>query len=313
MRRHGNSVSCFTVMALLTLIPVIGTRATAQVLDADWVGRLEALTPDRPDAYFALAEEAVDETRLDLAARLFVISAHLSPEAHGASSCLGLAEVERRRGHVDLSRLLTGMARMYSPSPASPDEQLGATVQADRFSLGDVPTRITACLGFYRRGEGARALNALELDATIEAVITRYEQSLRSLLADVINWCGSNPRCEVCHNEVVQKCPACHGGADPGHCTVCDDHDFILCPSCSGLPGPALSVEQERQQIEIEVALLSGTSASWSQQFALDHGRPRAVIDPSQLPHLYDVDPEQCVYVTGEWKVPATSQSDPDQ
>lgn len=284
--------------------------------ELDWAERLARLSPDQPDAYFTLAEEAMDRGLLDEAARLFVLSAHLSPDALGSSSCLALAEVERRRGRGDFSRILTGMARMYGPSMNESPLDLGLSIHADQQTLSDVPARITACLGFYRRGEGARALNALELDPAVEAVIARYERTLRSVLAEVINWCRNHPRCEVCHNEVVQKCPACHGGADPGHCTVCDDRDFILCPSCGGRPGPLLSADRERTLLQIEVALMAGTGATWSQQLTLDVAQPRSVLDPSQVPAFYGIDPDECVYRDGHWSAPAagnTVESESDQ
>lgn len=274
--------------------------------------RLESLTPEEPLEYFRLGEEAMDLHENQVAQRLFVLAATLDPANFGRSACLALAELAGRTDQPDERARLLGIAQMYS-STASDDSNMNqspapittdaATSQSAGSASDSGPAMVSAFLGYYRQGEGSRALRALEINPETEPLLREYGRSLGSV-GSIISWLRANQRCETCRNERVLACPSCRGGADPARCSVCHDRRYIVCTTCDGDPGPELIAEQVNAMIRFEVAMLSGAGASWSAQIQLDTGRPRHVLDPKNLAASFDIDPTATIYRNGEWLAP---------
>lgn len=259
--------------------------------------KLEMLNPDNPALYFLTGEDVMDQGDYNLARKLFVFAASLDSHTYGRSSCLALAEIANREGKMPEARRLQGAARLYPGA----DIQPVINNDAEDNKLRKIAARnISAMLGYYRHGEGAYALKALDFNEETEQLINQYHSSL-DMLSDVINRCRNHLRCPECHNEGVVKCPACRGGADPGRCAVCNNHIFILCRTCQGKPGSLISSAELDSMLRKEVALLSGKDASWAAQLELDSDMPGDVIDPTQLAYSFDIDVTRMLFRQGNW------------
>jgi hypothetical protein len=262
--------------------------------------RLSALDPDEPVRYFLLGEDLMDEGQIDGARRLFVLASSLDPLNLGRSSCLALAELADREENPDEHKRLLGIARMYPAPPEAAEIELDNSSAIEHHRAAAL---ISAMLGFYRRGEGAKALRSLELNGYTEAIMLEYGPSFGSF-ADIISYCKSHSRCPECKGELIIKCYGCRGGADPGHCNVCGGDHFIICTDCGGKHGPELTSNEIDHMLNFEVALLSGRKTSWSSQITLDGGRPRPVLEPDSLASSFNIDVRETVYRDGRWMRP---------
>ncbi len=283
--------------------PPDAARTQAQRPPA-WPGldeRLAALSPANPEAYFLLGEEAIDESQLDTAARLFVLAAVLDGERFGRSACLALAEIEKRRGRSALERNLRSLASFLgSGVEAGSSEVLDFRVAEREFRRA--AALLSAMLGFYRQGDGQKALAALDLNAATERLVLEFGRSVGSI-GRIISFSRNYPRCPTCRNERIIKCPTCRGGVVPGHCGVCRGQHFIICNTCNGKPGETITPAEIDAMLRFEVALQSGAAAPWSARLSVDGDRPRPVLDLTMLPRWYDVNTTLTVYRNGAWTV----------
>lgn len=130
--------------------------------------RLESLHPSRPLEYFELAEELADDfaaggapANLELAKRLYALSAVIEPSRFGRSASLALAELatdsyEKRR-LLSLAQVLGESRSEGEPSSGGlmlPTNREEETSQTAALGMGEA-------LSYFRRGLGGRALASL--------------------------------------------------------------------------------------------------------------------------------------------------------
>lgn len=276
--------------------PASQPEAAAAIPSLD--ARLESLNPDDPEEYFLLGEEAMEEGQPDTAAHLFVLAASLDAERYGRSACLALAEIEKRRSRSARERDLRSLASLLS----------GTTTDAQSLQVAEQEFRraaslLSAMLGFYRQGDGQKALAALELNDATEQLVSEFGRSIGSI-GRIISFARNYPRCPTCRSERVIKCPTCRGGVVPGRCAVCNDQHFILCNVCNGKPGEPISQAELDTMLRFEVTLQSGEASTWSARLAIDQDRPRPVLDLSMLPRWYEINSSLTVYRNGVWTIP---------
>jgi hypothetical protein len=134
--------------------------AEAAAAAARWTPRLEALRPDKPMAYFDLAEEMDDAATTSWerarARELFALAGVLDPDRLGGSACLALADLE-----TDdlLRRRLRGMAPLLGQHDAAgllPSPEPTLELQ------GDAAVALSESLSDFRQGLGGRALARLQ-------------------------------------------------------------------------------------------------------------------------------------------------------
>ncbi len=264
--------------------------------------RLERLSPSNPGAYFLLGEEAIDEGQLDLAIHLFVLAARMDGEHFGRSACLALAEIEKRRGRLIEERDLRSLAGLLGDTERTDSPDTLGLRSAER-EYRRSAALLSAMLGFYRQGDGQKALAALELNDATERLVKEFGRSFGSI-GRIISFCRNYPRCPTCRNERIIKCPSCRGGAAPGQCSLCGGQHFIVCNLCGGEPGEHISPADLDAMLLFEVALQSGDKASWSARIAVDQARARPVLDLTMLPRWYEINTTLTVYRNGEWTLP---------
>ncbi len=264
--------------------------------------RLEQLSPSDPEAYFLLGEEAIDEAQLDLAVRLFVLAARFDGDRFGRSACLALAEIEKRRGRSMEERDLRSLAALLSDSETVESPEALGLKEAER-EFRRAASLLSSMLGFYRQGDGQKALAALELNDATQRLAKEFGRSFGSI-GQIMSFCRNYPRCPTCRNERIIKCPSCHGGASPGQCALCGGQQFIICNICGGEPGERIAPTDLDSMLLFEVALQSGEQASWSARMAVDQARARPVLDLSMLPRWYEINTTLTVYRDGQWTMP---------
>lgn len=168
-QRWRNVCVCLAMCGLLGLSSIVMGLAT-QDEAADglqpWEGRLSALKPTEVSAYFELAEELVDASRFPettnanelktLAKQQYGLAGALDTATYGRSACLALADLtgdrlERER-YLALAGLLPGRDVMATWSRQPGDETISPS---DALVLSEA-------LGWYRQGQGNRALSILQ-------------------------------------------------------------------------------------------------------------------------------------------------------
>jgi hypothetical protein len=135
------------------------TAAVSGGTSEDWADRLAALEPGRPMDYFELGEEIADaaagEDDRDLARRLFALAGVLDRFRLGRSSCLALADLEE---DPNARRRLQALAGLLG-------DRMHMTLSTQRTSVEPTPgaaLSVARALSHYRRGQGSKALDALE-------------------------------------------------------------------------------------------------------------------------------------------------------
>lgn len=264
--------------------------------------RLATLSPANASGYFLLGEEAQDENQLELAVRLFVLAASLDGERFGRSACLALAEIEKQRNQPMAESDLRSLASLLTGSSGG-DSSDSLGIKAAQREYRRSASLLSAMLGFYRQGEGQKALAALDLNAATERLVKEFSRSFGSI-GQIISFCRNYPRCPTCRNEHLIVCPTCHGHSAPGHCKLCDGQHYVLCPTCNGTPGEHVNKDELDSMLLFEVALQSGDGASWSARIAVDQARARPVLDLSMLPRWYDINTAMTLYRDNEWVMP---------
>lgn len=128
-----------------------------------WKARLEALRPDRPDAYFELAEELADvattEEQKAMARRLFALAGVLDSRRLGRSACLALADLET---NPQQKKRLLALAALLDPSGASAASVPGITPRPAEAIDNAAALAVCEAISRYRRGQGTQALASLK-------------------------------------------------------------------------------------------------------------------------------------------------------
>lgn len=154
-----------------------------------WTKRLEALKPDDAAAYFNLAEEVADaadsEEQRHLAKTLFALAGTLDRQRLGRSACLALADMERDA--LAKTRLLA-LATLLQQR-AGDLAWIDSRSAANRLDLGgEAALAVSEAIGFYRAGDGARAMSRLERPGAM-ALLQTCSGALRGGVAGFIEDC----------------------------------------------------------------------------------------------------------------------------
>lgn len=255
--------------------------------------RLLALTPDRPQDYFDLAEEVASEAtepeQVSLATTLYVLSFEIDRRRRdgrlGASACVALADLSR------LSRersWLLALAGALDPRYAQPD---WSRVDPVRVSDETAYLAVTA-VSYVRSGEGRRARDLLSNPAVL-ALIRRYEALLSPVglpgMADVLAREAQRWPCPECGFDRISR----KAGSVPP--------EYVACHTCGGNPGMRLSTDEFIAHLRFESTVLEGVQRSWSAQVATDAGRPLRDPDPDELAPTLGVDATRNYWRDGRW------------
>jgi hypothetical protein len=257
-----------------------------------WVlGRLAALEPDDPAAYFLLGEEVATEMRSkveeQLAAQLFGLAYDLAdrvPTWIAPSSCLALASIARLESD---ERWLRALASRLDPRYAAPAWR-GPTGTG---AVTDAAIHTAEAVGEARAGHGVQARDLLEQPGVRELLL-RYGRLLgfsagSGALWQVEQW-AAEWSCKECGNERVVFRP----NTDPP--------SYRECYTCRGNPGPVLSQEQLVAHLRFESRLLHGISRSWGAQLATDYAAPLREPSAEELAAVMGIDADK-PYWRGRW------------
>jgi len=306
-----------TPAAMLPAAPAPQPAAEPPIPIPNLEARLEALSPDDPEAYFLLGEEVAAEIPVSPAARtlaqqLFVLAYELNRAAEGAdpaltrSICLALAstidagegsgqKATRAAAAASDRRWLLALARSLDADRVVPEFEAAPPGASRRDTALDVAT----VLGYARSGEGRRAEQLLQRPGVAE-MLTQYEAllsapGLETGAAAIRRYIAQWPNCPECRNRRAVTRPGEGGGTT------------TICYTCRGNPGPRLSDEEILLQLRLEAALLSGIQRSWAAQVSADSGAPLRDLDPSELAATFNIDPSRTLWRNGAWTWPAAS------
>lgn len=164
------------ILTLFALAPYSASHASLEPAWAslrdpgDWSEQLETLRPSDPIAYLELAEDiadqAADESDLDLARRLFSLAGLLDTPRLGRSACLALAEMEPQE---HLRNRLLAMASLLGGE--SGQSGFSGLAEAKTYSPSTVLS-VAEAFSLYRRGLGSRALSKLRAPGAMELLVS---------------------------------------------------------------------------------------------------------------------------------------------
>lgn len=259
----------------------------------EFAGRLTALSPKRPEAYFELAEEVSDSSNgigtRRLAIRLFVLAYVLDrarPESGrlAASSCIALSALSGApRDRV----WLHAIAKVLDPQQSEP----AWTIEQEPTTTDSTSFQLATLLGYVRSGDGQAAKKMLEKSAVREALERHNRRMTRmgAWSASAVEREAERWKCTECGNSRVVR------RVNSG--TV----EFRVCPHCKGNPGPMLSTRELTAQLRFESWLLQGTQRSWAAQLGVDDGAPLIDADPGSVASNFDIDPRLVLWRNGRW------------
>lgn len=260
--------------------------------------RLEALTPDRPVAYFELAEEVlaggVSTGSRDLAVELLVLAYELDRIDGGtaqtaASAAIALASMP---GSYSTRQWLLATAERLDPRQRPPAWLRPPHIETEE-SNG---YQIAVALGLVRSGQGGLARQVLARP-DVAGAVEAMDRTLRMMGltggTDGLKREAQRWPCRECGNErIVRKVV---GGAPEYH----------ICSNCGGMPGPRLTRGELASQLRIESLLLTGRQRAWAAQIATDGGAPLLDPDPASLADMYRIDVTKALFRDGDWVSPA--------
>lgn len=229
-------------------------RPTESAVQDRWASRLGELDPQRPAAYFSLAEEVADadgsSDSLRLAAQLYALAATLDPSAYAASSALGLAALQPKTPAGTLAAAeWRAAARRWSPAriaalDAAVSDPSAASLVA-RQGVVDVITNI-------RRGLGRKAMERLK------------NAAVRSLFDRVMLSVPGGPA-------AVETLAQQHVNATP----------------------PTLDLPVEQALLGIELALLAPDRRGWSHAILLGGDAPISDAPLGSASEVFGADPQR--------------------
>ncbi len=262
--------------------------------------RLERLDPSDPEAYFLLAEEAADIGEAETARRLFGLAAALEPAQFGRSACLAIASMEAENSAARVRYL--ALAEMHPQAEARgpvPEPVTWTAVPGN--DLG--PAYASAVIGYHRIGEDRRAHRLQDTLPALEAYLEEPPAGMSLILEEVRLRSATQPVCETCQNRQVTVCPACNGNTSVA-CATCRGRRVTLCRTCDGRPGQKPDISALSSQLRLELTLLAGAEAGWSDQLQLDRGSARHLLLPGRLAETLGIDPAATIYRNGRWERP---------
>lgn len=259
------------------------TAAMAGSVPNGLAGRLIALRPEAPMAYFELGEEVgadIDSPQgRRLARELFVLAYELdraskNPVGLGQSVCLALAPLAES---VEERRWLGVLARISGGETGSPPlGERGARLFSDDPKIA---AQAASVIEYARAGEGREAAELASRPAVARALerVRPLLGTAEGLVADA----RARPSCPICHNRKLAR-----GSDEPQGAAQ-------LCEVCRGNPGPALSDGAFLGTLRAEAALVGAVCESWSGQAQIDQARAFREPDLSELAAFYAVDPSK--------------------
>lgn len=291
--------------------PAASTTAAAQGSPAPiplLEQRLAALTPDRPSAYFDLAEEVASEmpdaAGRRLAQTLFVLAFETdralvnrptdAPRL-GPSACLALASLAQDDAErIRLRALASALAAdTDAPQVAQSPGQLATSTAA-----AEIGFALATALGQYRAGDGARAAPIFERPE-VRALLDRYSDFVGGADA-LVRDAAARPSCRECRNARVVRDDQSRTPQQAADGPI----PVRLCPICGGRPGPKLSDRRYLGHLRLESILLSPSRRSWSAQLLADAGAPLRELDADSLAKALGVDPARTLWRDGAWTTP---------
>jgi len=255
-----------------TLMDYGWDRPLESAVQDRWASRLAQLDPQRPDAYFLLAEEVADADSsvdsLRLAAQLYALAATLHPTEYAASSALGLAALQPKTpSGASAAAEWSAAAQRWSPARVtalntSVLDPSAASLVA-RQGVVDVITNI-------RRGLGRKALERLKSDA------------VRSLFDRVMLSVPGGPA-------AVEKLAQQHVNATP----------------------PTLDLPVEQALLGIELALLAPDRRRWSDAILLGGDAPLSDAPLGTASEVFGADQQRSRWSAGQGWTAQPFQSAP--
>ncbi|QOJ01429.1 MAG: hypothetical protein HRU70_13400 [Phycisphaeraceae bacterium] len=259
--------------------------------------RLTALTPERPEGYFEVAEDVMDRSRQPearaLARQLLALSLELERRRRGnagsgvlgSSVCLALAELSvndlDRRWYLAAAGVLdpTGAVSAWTRAPERATDRHTAYLAA-------------TVVGNVRAGEGLHARQSLA-DPEVSAVLRRYQRLLSDIgagggVTNLEREADAWP-CRECGNQRVTRR------------TTRGQTEYRLCATCRGNPGPTLTRGELMAQLRLESWLLSGIHTSWSAHLTADLDEPLRDPDPSEIAAREGADASRPYWREGGW------------
>lgn len=277
--------------------------------------RLATLAPAEPQRYRDYAEELA-EKRIDpeakaMAARLYVIAAHLAPEKLGRSCLLGLLRLEEEPTQQRRIR-----AMLYQIDPAHDPRYLSDTAAASTVTDPAAREELADTLRLLRQGKLQLARGALARPS-VAAAVGQFGPQLR--YGELVTASQPVDRCPTCDSGSV-PCATCAGkgtlrrGFRSLDCPSCRGTGKLICPACEGdFTDPPLRPDLLRRVLTAELSLrrpASGADAEdatpiadapWSRVIAQEDDKPEPHLS---LLTLTEFDPRQSVYRAGEWVAP---------
>jgi len=239
---------------ITTLMDYAWDRPLESALQDRWASRLGQLDPQRPDAYFLLAEEVADAdsspSAIRLAAQLYALAATLNPSAYAASSALALAALQPKTpAGITAAAEWSAAARRWSQARiAALDPSLSDPSAASLVARQGVVDVITS----IRRGLGRKAMERLKIDA------------VRSLFDRVMLSVPGGPA-------AVEQLAQQHVNATP----------------------PTLDLPVEQALLGIELSLLAPDRRRWSDAILLGGDAPISDAPLGSASEVFGADPQR--------------------
>lgn len=266
--------------------------------------RLGELDPKKPGEYFVYATElsgqAEDPEARDMAIRLFLISAHLQPERHGAAALTAASRLARSQQE---ERALRVLAHFYQSDKAFEPPKTSAKVDETDPTVRE---QFIKALSLLRRGETEEALKVAktpqikELFAATPRLMT---------FAEFEQMCRKHPMCSCKTGRIF--CGHC-AGKGRFDCRECAGKGWTLCQKCQGNPKQVpLTPTQRNTILQLELLHLENPQqkltqmkqekSDWSLLIGNGNTTPISVL---KLQEITEFDPRQCLFRGGEWIAP---------
>jgi hypothetical protein len=268
----------------------------------DLRGRLTALDPADPMAYFELAEEVAFEIRAPagqrLARELFVLAFEIdrrSPEPLGLGPSVALALADLAATPAERRWLRTLAAALAAGDAAEPDARPAALPRlapSDAATPEEDAITLALMLSDALAGEGRRVRDAVVRLAERSNLPIDPEQS----------------RFDRGYAE-VRRIAAAAG--------VSDNDAFVaaraLADAIAGLGGEDEPMEAIEAVLRVQAQLAGAAASTWGGQRRIDRGAPLYDVTPDTLAATFDIDPRRTVWrpaqrtdpLAGEWVTPS--------
>jgi hypothetical protein len=275
---------------------------------------LMTLEPKNPQAYFDYAGELSaqrdDPEALDMALRLYLISAYLQPEKLGFQALDKMSRIARNEEEGRSFRAMAFLLDRLGDKRTL--ETQGRKVKKDGSTISSESVDdFLKAIELLRRGKTREALAQGQKEGVAE-----FFDIIPDLMSykEFVKLCEKKPECTACKNGRL-ICKACEAGPKQRTCKVCNAKGWVLCPVCKGEPRrvPVTAkqfniilrlelLHAQNPKAKLEVTTPQGSAPEgWSRLLAPKHMQPVPVLS---LRYLTEFDPRLCVYVDGRWQAP---------